>query len=67
MVGEGSGLVGPLCWPEGILRVLSWHSEQALGRHLGQRGPEVRASPQVVTVLSPGRGSQESFWVGGES
>lgn len=54
-----------LCWPEGILRVLSRHTGQALGGHAGQRYPEIRASPQDATVQAPGRSLQESYWVEG--
>lgn len=54
--------MGPLCWPEGILGVLSRHAGQALGGHPGQRSPVVRASCQVaIVVQSPGKGLTGKF------
>lgn len=57
--------MGPLCWPEVILGVLSWHAGQVPGGHPEQRGPAVRAFSQVLIVQSPGRGLQGSLRVGG--
>lgn len=64
MAGERA--MGPLCWPEGILGVLSWHTGKGPGGHPGQRGPQVRVSTRAVTVpSSQGRAYRKAFrWEG---